>query len=52
MGADPIVLGLVENINHPGGNITGATSLNTEVNPKRLKVGLSRKVVAPAVEVQ
>jgi putative ABC transport system substrate-binding protein len=38
MGADPIALGLVENLNHPGGNITGATSLNTEVNPKRLEL--------------
>jgi putative tryptophan/tyrosine transport system substrate-binding protein len=38
MGADPIALGLVENLNHPGGNITGATSLNSEVNPKRLEL--------------
>src|SRR5205809_6234750 len=38
MGADPVVLGLVTNLNHPGGNITGATSLNSVVNPKRLEL--------------
>jgi ABC-type uncharacterized transport system substrate-binding protein len=37
MGADPVALGLVSNLNHPGGNITGATSLNSVVNPKRLE---------------
>jgi putative ABC transport system substrate-binding protein len=38
MGADPVALGLVTNLNHPGGNITGATSLNSVVNPKRLEL--------------
>jgi putative tryptophan/tyrosine transport system substrate-binding protein len=38
MGPDPIALGLVVNLNHPGGNITGATSQNAEVNPKRLEL--------------
>jgi putative tryptophan/tyrosine transport system substrate-binding protein len=38
MGPDPIALGLVANLNHPGGNITGATSQNAEVNPKRLEL--------------
>ena len=38
MGADPIALGLVSNLNHPGSNITGAVSLNAEVNPKRLEL--------------
>ena len=36
MGADPVALGLVESLNHPGGNVTGATSLSGEVLPKRL----------------
>jgi putative ABC transport system substrate-binding protein len=38
MGADPVALGLVTSLNQPGGNITGATSLNAEVNPKRLEL--------------
>jgi putative tryptophan/tyrosine transport system substrate-binding protein len=38
MGADPIPLGLVQSLNHPGGNITGATSLSGELNPKRLEL--------------
>jgi putative tryptophan/tyrosine transport system substrate-binding protein len=38
MGADPSPLGLVQSLNHPGGNITGATSLSGEVNPKRLEL--------------
>ena len=38
MGADPVALGLVASLNQPGGNITGATSLSGEVNPKRLEM--------------
>src|SRR6202022_1357633 len=37
MGADPVASGLVASLNKPGGNITGATSLRGEVNPKRLE---------------
>jgi putative tryptophan/tyrosine transport system substrate-binding protein len=38
MGADPIAIGLVTSLNRPGGNITGITSLNAEVGPKRLEL--------------
>src|SRR5581483_11941609 len=38
MGADPVALGLVASLSHPGGNMTGATSLSAEVNPKRVQV--------------
>jgi putative tryptophan/tyrosine transport system substrate-binding protein len=38
MGADPIAIGLVGNLNRPGGNITGVSSLNVEVTPKRLEI--------------
>src|SRR5689334_21295618 len=37
MGSDPIRLGLVANLNHPGGNLTGVTQLNVVVSPKRLE---------------
>jgi putative tryptophan/tyrosine transport system substrate-binding protein len=38
MGADPVALGLVASLSRPVGNITGTTSLNEEVGPKRLEV--------------
>jgi ABC-type uncharacterized transport system substrate-binding protein len=37
-GYDPIQLGLVTNLNKPGGNITGVTQLNALVTPKRLEL--------------
>ena len=38
IGADPVGLGLVTNLNRPGHNVTGVTSLTVEVGQKRLEV--------------
>jgi len=37
-GSDPVRLGLVANLNQPGGNVTGVSSLIVEVGPKRLEL--------------
>ena len=37
-GADPVRLGLVENLARPGGNVTGVTSLSTELIAKRVEL--------------
>jgi len=38
MGADPIGLGLVTNLNRPGGNITGVAMMTLEIETKRLEL--------------
>jgi len=38
VGADPVAMGLVESLAHPGGNMTGVTSMNTDVVSKRLEL--------------
>ena len=49
MGADPVAVGVVGNLNRPGGNLTGVSSLNVQVTPKRLEI--LHEVVPTAAEV-
>jgi putative ABC transport system substrate-binding protein len=45
-GADPVALGIVPSLSHPGGNITGVTSMNADLAAKRL--GLLRELAPQA----
>src|SRR5262245_26729383 len=49
MGADPIAVGLIANLNQPGANLTGVTSLNVGVGPKRLESEIVPTAAAFAV---
>jgi len=37
-GGDPVQMGFVASLNRPGGNLTGMTTLNLEVGPKKLEL--------------
>ena len=38
IASDPVEVGLVSSLNKPGGNVTGVTTLNLEIGPKRLEL--------------
>jgi putative tryptophan/tyrosine transport system substrate-binding protein len=48
-GADPVETGLVSSLDHPGGNITGITSLTVDIGSKRL--GLLRDLLPGATRI-
>jgi putative ABC transport system substrate-binding protein len=48
-GADPVEAGLVSSLDHPGGNITGITSMTVGIGSKRL--GLLRELLPRATRV-
>jgi putative tryptophan/tyrosine transport system substrate-binding protein len=48
-GADPVETGLVSSLDHPGGNITGITSMTAGIGSKRL--GLLRDLLPGATRV-
>ena len=47
--ADPVRIGLVASLSHPGGNVTGVTELSSELGVKRL--GLLRELVPSATSI-
>jgi ABC-type uncharacterized transport system substrate-binding protein len=44
---DPVASGIITQLAHPGGNVTGVSSLTTELVPKRLEV---LKTLAPTLQ--
>jgi putative ABC transport system substrate-binding protein len=48
-GGDPIADGLVDSLNHPGGNVTGATFIGSELLAKRMDI--LRQIVPLATDI-
>jgi putative tryptophan/tyrosine transport system substrate-binding protein len=38
VAVDPVEVGLVRSLNHPGDNLTGITNMNVQIGPKKLEV--------------
>jgi len=49
IGTDPVKVGLVPSLAHPGGNITGVTALNVELIAKSLE--LTHSLIPPAMTI-
>ena len=50
-GSDPMQIGLVASLGRPGGNVTGVTTLNVEVGPKRLELAHDLAPTATTIAV-
>lgn len=48
-GGDPVADGLVESLSHPGGNVTGATFIGTDLLAKRME--LMHEILPQAINV-
>jgi putative tryptophan/tyrosine transport system substrate-binding protein len=51
LGADPIQLGLVTNLNRPGANITGIAVMSVEIETKRLELLHELAPTSPAIAI-